>query len=80
MVMMVMVLMMIMTMAMADGHGDLPSSWCLSAGSASFRMLAGLCLILAQHEYWQCFVSDAGWILLDCSTSLISTGSMLPGW
>ena len=54
--------------------------WCLSTGSISFRMLAGLCLIIAQHEYWQCLVSDAGWILLDCSTSLIGTGRMLPGW
>ena len=43
----------------------------LITGCASFRMLAGLCLIVVQAKYWLCLVSDAAWIVLDDSTSLV---------
>ena len=42
----VMIVTIIITVIITRRHlWPLPSTWCLSTGSASFRLLAGLCLI-----------------------------------
>ena len=38
-------------------------------------------MIVVQVEYWLCLVSDAAWIVLDCSTSLVLAGLVSEaGW
>ena len=39
-------------------------------------MLAGLCFIVVQVQYWLCLVSDAGWMVLDLQYKF-STGLCL---
>ena len=38
---------------------------------ASSRVMAGLCFMLVQHEYWKCLLSGAGWIVLHRSATLV---------
>ena len=40
-------------------------------GNASSRVLAGLCIIVVQHQYWKCLLSGDGWVVLHGSTTRV---------
>ena len=61
----------------------LDSAWLYynsSTGNASFGVLALLCWIVVQLSYWKCLVSDAGWIVLGCSITLVLEMPRVGSW